>query len=160
MIDSEEQFLPEIYQWEELMTRLSWLSKRHAAHQLSKYQLTLPQFKTLRCLEQNEAGIPMSALANDCQAVMPTMTGIINRLVKRGIVERCQDPQDRRTTLIHLTPDGKALLDEINHFRRSEINQLLVEQSAAERKVIFNIMARYLDKLEEWTRLEEEQNEE
>ncbi len=76
-----ETLLSETIQLEEVLSRLSWLSKRHVANQLNEFQLTPPQFVTLRCISQQQRGVSMSDLADHCQAVMPTMTGIIKRLV-------------------------------------------------------------------------------
>jgi Transcriptional regulators len=43
----------------------------------------------------------------------PTLTRMLDTLEADGLVVRRQDPGDRRTKLIELTPDGKAALDEI-----------------------------------------------
>lgn len=146
----QETILEETYRMEETMTRLSWVSKRHLADQLSQYQITPPQFTTLRCIACHGSGVSMSELADHCQAVMPTMTGIINRLVSRGLVERKQEPKDRRSVLIHLTQEGKALLEQINVHRRSELNQFLLTLTEHDRTLLINLMGRYLQKMETW----------
>ncbi|MEZ4317208.1 MAG: MarR family transcriptional regulator [Myxococcota bacterium] len=42
-----------------------------------------------------------------------TVTRVIGRLVKRGLVERWENPADRREKLVRLTPSGEALRSEI-----------------------------------------------
>ncbi|WP_331715529.1 MarR family winged helix-turn-helix transcriptional regulator [Tessaracoccus coleopterorum] len=39
------------------------------------------------------------------------MTNRVDRLVKRGLVTREQDPNDGRGVLVAITPDGSALVD-------------------------------------------------
>jgi DNA-binding MarR family transcriptional regulator len=37
------------------------------------------------------------------------MSRVVDRLVSRGLVERREDPEDRRRTLVGATPEGRAL---------------------------------------------------
>jgi DNA-binding MarR family transcriptional regulator len=47
----------------------------------------------------------------------PSMTRTVAGLVERGLVERTDDPQDRRHVILSLTPDARALLKEIRRKR-------------------------------------------
>lgn len=40
-----------------------------------------------------------------------TMTNRVDRLARRGLVERLPDPRDRRGVLVRLTPEGRACVD-------------------------------------------------
>jgi DNA-binding MarR family transcriptional regulator len=42
----------------------------------------------------------------------PTATRVIARLEEMGLIARTADPQDRRSSLVSVTPDAKALLTE------------------------------------------------
>jgi DNA-binding MarR family transcriptional regulator len=56
-----------------------------------------------------------------CQHVaLPTMSRTISSLVARGLVERIEDPQDRRRVQLHVTDQGLAVLHEL-HSRAQEL---------------------------------------
>lgn len=53
-----------------------------------------------------------STLARDHHVGMSAMTGLVDGLVARGLVERGQDPHDRRAVQLVITADGRALWGE------------------------------------------------
>jgi DNA-binding MarR family transcriptional regulator len=50
---------------------------------------------------------PMSVLARDMHVTLPTMTGLVDRLVKAGYLRRLSSDQDRRQVLIEPTEKGR-----------------------------------------------------
>lgn len=74
--------------------------------------VTGPSWRTLMHI-MNNPGINQQSLATFLE-VEPITTGrMIDRLEKQGLVERRQDPTDRRAWLLHLTEDGLALLEQL-----------------------------------------------
>ena len=51
-------------------------------------------------------------------------TGLINRLEKLGLITRQPAKNDRRRTLLHLTPKAYALLDALSAVHREEIRRM------------------------------------
>ena len=151
--------LNETYELEEIIVSLTWANKKRSAALLSQFNVTQPQFTALRGIERSEGGISMSALSERCQSVMPTMTGIVSRLAKRGLVTRNRDPQDRRTICVKLTEAGVSLLAEIKAQRRARLNLFVAELTAAERENFIALMGRYLESVEYLIDLDKENNE-
>jgi DNA-binding MarR family transcriptional regulator/YHS domain-containing protein len=54
----------------------------------------------------------MRDLAEGCGVALSTMTGIIDRLLKKGLVQRTHSRQDRRVVLIRLSGRGKLAYEE------------------------------------------------
>jgi DNA-binding MarR family transcriptional regulator len=54
-------------------------------------------------------------LAHTLGVGLGTVTGIVDRLVAQGLVSRHEDPNDRRVRRVELTPEGAALVEEINN---------------------------------------------
>jgi DNA-binding MarR family transcriptional regulator len=74
----------------------------------AELDITVPQFQVLRRLWQSD-GTLASVIAKDVCAANSTMTGVLDRLEAKGLIERRASAEDRRATEIWLTPDGRAL---------------------------------------------------
>ena len=92
-----------------------------------------------------------SELARDHSVGMSTMTGLIDGLVARGLVERQHDEHDRRAVRLVLTPDGDALWHEAEAATYEAVRQILAPLTAEQRERL----ARTLDDLESLLRPEE-----
>jgi long-chain acyl-CoA synthetase len=69
--------------------------------------LSMPQFITLRALSHGPKSA--SVLAQIFGVSRPTITRMVDGLVKKGLVERHHDAGDRRLAIISLTTAGRAL---------------------------------------------------
>ncbi len=94
------------------LLHLNWLQHRQIARQLAAFNLTVPQFYTLIALMNLGGSATMGALARELNQVSATMTGIIDRLVREGMVERSRSDEDRRSVLVTLTPQGYQVVEE------------------------------------------------
>ena len=77
-----------------------------------QYGLTGPQSAVLRTLFK-EGPISSASLSRRLYVTPSNITGIIDRLVKKGFVERNQKKGDRRVALIELTESGTMLSSEL-----------------------------------------------
>jgi DNA-binding MarR family transcriptional regulator len=68
--------------------------------------LTTSQLRTLLLLFTN-GPTRMSEIASQLGISMATATGVIDRMVERGIVVRESDPNDRRIVLCRVSPEGE-----------------------------------------------------
>ncbi|WP_454084574.1 MarR family winged helix-turn-helix transcriptional regulator [Georgenia sp. Marseille-Q6866] len=73
--------------------------------------LTMQQLKLVALLATHG---PLGGhdLARHLDVSMPTVSGLVDRLVERGMVERRLDPRDRRVRLTALSPAGQAFVAE------------------------------------------------
>ena len=67
---------------------------------------------------------------------------IIDGLERRGLVERCADPDDRRAWLVSVTPRGKDLVGPINAIDREVRAALRLDISRAERQQLAKLLLR------------------
>lgn len=104
-----------------LLLKNTWQKlSRYYNQRLAAYDLSVPKALLLLEIAPGSGKNPRS-LAKELDLENSSMTGLIDRLVKQGLVERQPDPHDRRGILIFLTPQGisaregiKALVEELD----------------------------------------------
>jgi DNA-binding MarR family transcriptional regulator len=81
----------------------------------------------LNVLTLLEAGgsMSMSRLAEALDVSVASMTGIVDRMEKRGLVERRRDEQDRRVVLVQPAKGGRKVFGDIDARRRKGLQKLL-----------------------------------
>jgi len=79
------------------------------SHEVSdKFGITGPQLWALKTISQNE-NLSLSDLSKRMYLHPSTITGLMDRLEKKGYVARNRDQVDRRVISVQLTPKGKSL---------------------------------------------------
>lgn len=95
---------------------ISWLIRRllQAEEQYTKalekeHNVSCAQLSCLTALHEN-GPLPPSQIARHIMVNSSTVTGIIDRLERKGFVERSRTSQDRRVITVSLTEEGAALV--------------------------------------------------
>jgi DNA-binding MarR family transcriptional regulator len=86
--------------------------------------LGLVQLIVLTVLETN-GPLPMSRLAEALDVSDASATGIVDRMQKRGLLERRHDVDDRRVVLVSLTDQGSAIFRDHRQMRRGRLAALV-----------------------------------
>jgi DNA-binding MarR family transcriptional regulator len=80
------------------------------SHEVShRYGITGPQLWVLKTVFK-DGGLPLGELSQKMYLHPSTITGVVNRLEKKGYVSRDRDQEDRRVVMVQLTPKGKRLV--------------------------------------------------
>lgn len=108
--------------------------------QFAELGLTPPQATALRTLDP-ESGVPMKELGYRLACDASTLTGIVDRLEARGLVERQSQRGDRRAKMLVLTPEGRAIRAEALN-RMAEPPASLATLSTADRRALRDILSR------------------
>jgi len=86
--------------------------------------LTITQIRVLFILRQSE-GLPARALAETLQVTPPTLTRIMDRLVRDRLVTREEDPDDRRLVRHFLTDTASSAVGAIEQQTRERMDKVL-----------------------------------
>ena len=81
----------------------------HSSYLARQYGLTSPQLICLKKLSKEKEMTP-GRLAKEVHLSHATVTGIINRIEKKGLVQRTRSTQDGRSYLIRLTDSGLSMI--------------------------------------------------
>jgi DNA-binding MarR family transcriptional regulator len=96
---------------------------------------TLPRFDVMAALARQKTGMSMTEVSRFLMVSNGNVTGIIDRLVTEGLVVRIADAQDRRATLVRLTPKGLRHFARMAEAHEGWVNEILAgfsrEQSQA-----------------------------
>jgi MarR family transcriptional regulator, organic hydroperoxide resistance regulator len=87
-------------------------SRRITKELARRADLTGPQLTVVKMLEQI-GDLSLSELSERIRAQNSTVTGIIDRMEREGLVVRERSKEDRRVVYIRLTPKGRRLAEDI-----------------------------------------------
>jgi len=104
-------------------------------------QVTPGQFGVLVLIQEN-SGLNQSSLARALGIERSTMVGVIDRLQKRGLVERRKSLTDKRAHALGLTIEGKQLLNTVIPKVKRHEQHISNNLSAAERDTLMSLLRR------------------
>ncbi|WP_149541407.1 MarR family winged helix-turn-helix transcriptional regulator [Siccirubricoccus phaeus] len=114
-----------------LMARASHLISGEFHEQLRRKHVSVPVWRVLAGLVGSK-GETVTGLAEICLLQQPTMTKLLDRMVRDGLVQRAQDGRDRRVVRIALTPRGEGLVKELLVAARQHEAEVLARHPEAE----------------------------
>lgn len=95
--------------------------------------LTVAQLRVLLILH-TEGASRMSTIATSIGIALSTATGIVDNLVKKGLVIRKADPEDRRLVICSLSPEGQETINRLWTLGQFQMEKLLYGLSLEELK--------------------------
>jgi DNA-binding MarR family transcriptional regulator len=101
--------------------------------------------------------ITQVALASHIDADPMTVSGILDRLEKRGLLERYPHPNDSRAKLSRLTPDGVEMVAAARHLGKTLYDAALDGLDEAERQALISSLSRMRDNLNNTDQMAEQQ---
>ena len=113
-----------------------------------KMKITTPQFVILEILHR-EGGARMTDLARLINVSTAAITGIVDRLVRDGYVERASDPSDRRIIKVGLTAKGDRAVKNIIDQRKHIFSNIFGVLSGEEREKYLEILVSVRDRLKD-----------
>ncbi len=114
-------------------------SRRATKEVAREHGLTGPQVTAIKMLE-GFGDLSLSALSARMSARNSTITGIVDRMQRDGLVERVRSEDDRRVTLIRLTPRGAALARAIPIEPMKIFERALAALAPADRSTLRRIL--------------------
>jgi len=79
-------------------------------------------------------------------AILPSqLVALLDELEERGLIERRQDPADRRTYALHLTAAGRNITEEIGRIAREHDDAICAALHSNERQQLHALLSRIAD---------------
>lgn len=105
--------------WEALFTAQSRLLRKFQS-QDAFAEVGMSDYDVLYTLSKQDGPVRMGELGSSVLLSQPGLSRLVDRLVRRGLVERCPDPADGRSVLVRLSASGRAEQKQVGrrHARR------------------------------------------
>ncbi len=101
--------------------------------------LSIPQFRTLRFI-QSHVDSTLSLLADHLGLTLPSVSKLVDGLVKQDLVSRQESTSDRRCLALLLTPAGEAIVNSARAGARVSLAKSLSRLSTEELETIHRAM--------------------
>lgn len=125
--------------WEECVNYLLTTAQHHVhermRERLAPFGITPGQYGVLNCL-WNRRGDTPKELAQILNLETSTVSGLLDKMQRRGIIDRIINPADRRGVHIILTPEGEALQEPVLAVIRQVNSQVLSGFTPAESEAL------------------------
>jgi DNA-binding MarR family transcriptional regulator len=122
--------------YELIQSQKSWMAER-----VAPFDLTLSLGHALHVLAQN-GEMTMSEIATAMFCDASNATGLVDRLVKRGLAERRPAEHDRRAKVVRLTAAGKRLESRVDEMFMGHTPPAIARLSAADQRTLREILER------------------
>lgn len=129
-----------------LIHEVARLMKRRFEEEARIHGITLPQWRVLGQIALNE-GITQVALAAATDADPMTVSGVLDRLEKRGLIDRYADPTDSRAKLARLTAEGEEIFNTARAVGLQMYEAALVGVTPEERQTVISALTKMRDNL-------------
>jgi len=85
----------------------------HTRPSLREHQLSDQQWRVLRVLGEHGA-VETGRVAREAFILGPSLTGVLARMERDGLIRRCRDPEDQRRTVVEATAQGHRLVKRLS----------------------------------------------
>jgi DNA-binding MarR family transcriptional regulator len=101
---------------------------------------SLPRFDLMAQLDRHPAGMNMRELSRRLMVTGGNVTGLTDRLVAEGLVERHDDPADRRACTVQLTADGRRQFRAMARAHELWVVELFGGLTSAQQAQLFELL--------------------
>jgi DNA-binding MarR family transcriptional regulator len=122
------------------------LFRRRFEDEARTHGVTMPQWRALVEIAR-KSGISQVALAGCIDTDPMTLSGVLDRLEKRGLIERYVDPNDSRAKLARMTASGEELVNTARNVGRGLHEQALTGIEPEQREELAEALRRVRDNL-------------
>jgi DNA-binding MarR family transcriptional regulator len=124
---------PALEELERLLREVAATIRQRGRHALAGFCITPPQFDALWQLKRH-GEMTMGELCDRLHLASSTVTDLVDRMERGGLVRRCRDEADRRVVRLQVTEHGQHIINEVLHTRAaylgSALGRLSPEQQA------------------------------
>ncbi len=107
-----------------------------------EFAITLPRFDLLAQLDRAPKGMTLGELSQRMMVTNGNVTGLVDRLVEQGLIERRPSPNDRRAQLVSLTAAGRRFFRGMARENGDWIGDMFADLSREDIATLLRLLAK------------------
>jgi DNA-binding MarR family transcriptional regulator len=128
--------------WLRLLTCTQLIERRVRSRLRERFNTTLPRFDLMAQLERHPEGLKMNELSRLLMVTGGNVTAIVDQLEKEGLVERLDEPADRRAFRIRLTRSGHKTFAEMARAHEEWVLELFAGMGRRDQDELLKLLAK------------------
>src|SRR3979409_1209476 len=128
--------------WLRLLTCTQLIERRVRSNLRGQFGTTLPRFDLMAQVERHREGLKMNELSRLLMVTGGNVTAIVDQLEKEGLVERLDEPADRRAFRIRLTRAGERSFAEMARAHEAWVVELLAGMTRPDQDELLKLLAK------------------
>ncbi len=122
-----------------ILSRANKAVEAHARKSVENLGIGLSDFAVLEALF-HKGPLPVNTLGKKVLLTSGSMTAAVDRLERCGLVERGDDPSDRRSRIVHLTKQGRSLIRGAFARHKRDMEQVFSCLDSKERSRLLSLL--------------------
>jgi DNA-binding MarR family transcriptional regulator len=106
------------------------------------FDITLPRFDLMAQLDKSPGGMKLGELSQRLMVSNGNITGLVDRLVAQGLLDRQPAPNDRRAQLVKLTAEGRRSFRVMAASHEDWIAEIFAGVSASDRTALMRLLGK------------------
>lgn len=107
-----------------------------------RFNLTLPRFDLMAQLDRTPKGMTLGELSQRMMVSNGNVTGLVDRLVEQGLIDRQPSRIDRRAQIVRLTAEGRRFFRAMARENGDWIGDMFAELSQSELQTLLHLLAK------------------
>jgi len=132
----------ELRLWLRLLTCTTLIEGEIRRRLRDSFDVTLPRFDLLAQLDKAPNGMTLGELSQRMMVSNGNVTGLAERLVEQGLLDRRASPTDRRAQIVSLTAEGRRAFRAMARTHEDWIADIFSGLNAAEIDTLMNLLAK------------------
>jgi DNA-binding MarR family transcriptional regulator len=132
----------ELRLWLRLLTCTTLIEGEVRRRLRDEFDVTLPRFDLMAQLDKAPNGMTLGELSQRMMVSNGNVTGLAERLVEQGLLDRRPSPNDRRAQIVSLTAEGRRAFRAMARTHEDWIARIFAELDATEIEQLMGLLAK------------------
>ena len=132
----------ELRLWLRLLTCTTLIEGEIRRRLRDTFDVTLPRFDLMAQLDKTPSGMTLGELSSRMMVSNGNVTGLVERLVSDGLIDRRPAPKDRRAQIVSLTAEGRRTFRAIARTHEAWIAEMFESLSSSDTETLMRMLAK------------------